>query len=132
LKLLEKRCLARQRYPFKNQNPGRFEMLEHGSYRMTIQVTLGDFKWSVGRHLVRGQDVLVHERHERRITDPRLLDCLAKTHNMRVKMRLVNSGNALLLPCVGHARLIPPFTPGCGATERGEHPSDCSILVAYR
>jgi hypothetical protein len=83
---------VRQRYPLKNQNPGRFEMLEHGSYRMTIQVTLVDFKWSVGRHLVTEQDCLVHER---RITDLRILDRLAKTQNMRVKMRLVNSGNAL-------------------------------------
>ena len=50
---------------------------------MTIQVTLVDFKWSVGRYLVIGQDCLVHELHERRITDPRVLDRLAKTQNMR-------------------------------------------------
>jgi hypothetical protein len=107
-------------------------MLENGSYRITIQVTLGDFKRSVGRHLVTGQDVLVHELHERRITDPRILDRLAKTHHMRVKMRLVSGGNALWLPGVGHARLIPPLPPGCGATELGEHPSDCSSIAAYR
>src|SRR5438874_6552825 len=107
-------------------------MLENGSYRITIQVTLVDFKRSVGRHLVTGQDVLVHELHERRITAPRILNRLAKTQNIRIKMRLVSGGNAILLPCVGNARLIPPFPPGGGAPELGEHPSDFSIIAAYR
>src|SRR5215468_1133046 len=99
-------------------------MLENGSYRITIQVTLVDFKRSVGRYLVIGQDCLVHELHERRITDPRVLDRLAKTQNIWVKMRLVRSGNAILLPCVGNACLIPPLPPGCGAPELGKHPGD--------
>src|SRR5215831_18465106 len=107
-------------------------MLENGSYRITIQVTLGDFKRSVGRHLVTGQDSLVYELHECRIADPRILDRLAETQNIRVKMRLVSGGNAILLPCIGNARLIPSFPPGGGATELGEHPSDCSIIAAYR
>src|SRR5262249_44519546 len=67
LKLLEKRFLARQRYPRKNQNPGCFEMVKNGSYRITIQGTLVDFKRCVGHHLVTGQEVLVHELHKRRI-----------------------------------------------------------------
>src|SRR5215471_19260913 len=107
-------------------------MFENGSYRITIQVPLVNFKRSVGRHLVIGQDVLVHELHECRITDPRILDRLAETQNIRVKMRLVNGGNAILLPGVGYARLIPPFPPSCGATELGEYPSDLSIIAAYR
>ena len=107
-------------------------MLENGSYRITIPVTLVDCKRSVWGYLVTGQEGLVHELHERRITDPCILDRLAKTHNMRVKMRLVSGGNAILLPGVGHARLIPPFTPGGGATELGEHPSDFSIITTCR
>src|SRR5437899_11813455 len=107
-------------------------MLENGSYRITIQVTLVDFKRSVGRHLVTGQDVLVHELHERRITAPRILNRLAKTQNIRVKMRLVSGGNAIALPCVGNTRLIPPFPPGGGATERGVPPSDFATILTER
>src|SRR5262244_2320895 len=73
LKLLEKRFLARQRYPLKNQNSGCFEMVKNGSYRITIQGTLVDFKRCVGHHLVPGQEVFVHELHKRRITDPCIL-----------------------------------------------------------
>jgi hypothetical protein len=107
-------------------------MLENRAHRITLQVTLGDCKRSVGRHLVTREDVLVHELHARRITDPRMLDRLAKTQNIRVKMRLVSGGNALVLPCVGNACLMPPFPPGWGAPKLGEHPSDCSIIAADR
>src|SRR6516225_12115844 len=97
-------------------------MFENRSYRIAIQVTLVDFKRSVGRHLVIGQEVLVHELHERRITDPRILDRLAKSENIGVELRLVSGGNAILLPGVGYARLILPFPPGRGAIELGEDP----------
>src|SRR5262249_19022709 len=103
-----------------------------GSYRMTIQITLVDVKWRGGRHLVLGQDGLVHARHERRIAAPRILDRLAKTQNIWVKMRLGHSGNAILLPRVGNTRLMPPLPPGCGATKLGKPPGDCSIIAAYR
>jgi hypothetical protein len=96
---------------------------------MTIQVTLVDFKWSVGRHLVIGQDCRVHELHERRIADPRILDRLAKTQNIWVKMRLVHSGNAILLPRVGNARLIPPFPVW---SKNSDAPFSQSLRANYR
>ena len=106
-------------------------MVENRAHRLRLQIGLPHFKGRVGNNLVAGEQLLVHQLHEGGITNARLLDRLAKRQDIRVKMALVDSGNAVLLARVGDARLGPSFAPGCGSAELGEHPSDLSITVAY-
>src|SRR5262249_62360169 len=65
------------------------------------------------------------------ITPPRILDCLAKCQDIRIKRGFVHSGNTVLLPRVSTARLGPSFAFRRGSAEFGKNPSDFPILIAY-
>src|SRR5262249_31425357 len=91
-----------------------------------------NFTGRVGSDLVAGEYVLVDQFHESGITDPRILDRLSKGQDVGITMRLVNCWNAIELPRIGDACLVPSFASGCDSAELGEDTSDFLIAISHR